>query len=98
MRVKRRILLKVPAGYMGSAASHSQSPTEPNAATGASSEADDEEQDHGIQVKLKPPKELVLVMVCANFCVHFLAKSPSPRSRRFQNPLQWLEGSLHREG
>lgn len=55
-----RRILKVP-GHMGSATSHRQSPTEPNA-TVASSE-DEEEQDHGIQVDVKSPKELVFVMV-----------------------------------
>lgn len=48
-------------GHMGSATSHRQSPSEPDA-TAASSE-DEEELDHGIQVDVKSPKELVFVMV-----------------------------------
>lgn len=48
-------------GHMGSATSHRQPPTEPDA-TAASSE-DEEDQDHGIQVDVTSPKELVFVMV-----------------------------------
>lgn len=57
-------------GHMGSATSHRQSPSGPN--TSAASSEDEEEQDNGIQVDVKSPKEVVFVMVSHSLdCIRY---------------------------